>query len=86
MPSIIDSVRFPWATVVPNGLSLFARSTSVWIHWWSPLRSAKASMSSWVTSRHSLGPICSPSRRLQPLDSLDLNRRHGPTLLIAQRL
>ena len=86
MPSIIDSVRLPWATVVPNGLSFFARSTSTWIHWSSPDRSAKASMSSWVTSRHSLGPICLAEQALQPLDSLDLNRRHGPTLLIAQWL
>src|SRR5215207_6781370 len=30
-----QSVRLPWAIVVPNGLSLFARSTSTWIHWWS---------------------------------------------------
>ena len=39
-PSIIDSVRLPWATVVPNGLSFLARSTSTWIHWSSPESSA----------------------------------------------
>src|SRR5215213_50415 len=57
-----QSVRLPWAIVVPNGLSLFARSTSTWIHWWSPETSANLSMSSWVTSRQSLGPIVCPMR------------------------
>src|SRR3954452_14289405 len=59
-PSHRQSVRFPWAIVVPNGLSFFARSTSTWIHWWSPETSANLSMSSCVTSRQSLGPICRP--------------------------
>src|SRR5215212_20859 len=61
-----QSVRLPWAIVVPNGLSFFARSTSTWIHWWSPDTSANLSMSSWVTSRQSLGPIVSP---MSPLSS-----------------
>src|SRR5215210_1427427 len=56
------SVRLPWAIVVPNGLSFFARSTSTWIHWWSPDTSANLSMSSWVTSRQSLGPMVCPMR------------------------
>src|SRR3954453_6783236 len=55
-----QSVRLPWAIVVPKGLSFFARSTSTWIHWWSSETSANLSMSSWVTSRQSLGPICRP--------------------------
>ncbi len=37
-----------------------------------------------------LAPLARPDllaeQGLQPLDSLDLNRRHGSTLLIAQRL
>src|SRR3954452_3106747 len=60
----MQSVRFPWAMVVPNGLSVFARSVSTWIHWWSPETSANLSMSSWVTSRQSLGPICCPTSAL----------------------
>ena len=47
--------------VVPNGLSVFARSTSTWIHWWSPVTSANLLMSSWVTSRQSLGPMVCPT-------------------------
>jgi hypothetical protein len=31
-PSIIASVRLPWATGPPNGLSRRARSGSLWIH------------------------------------------------------
>src|SRR5687767_132034 len=57
-------VRLPWAIVVPNGLSFFARSTSTWIHWWSPVTSANLSMSSWVTSRQSLGPLVWPTSAL----------------------
>src|SRR5829696_2746919 len=59
-----QSVRLPWAIVVPNGLSFFARSTSTWIHWWSPETSANLSMSSWVTSRQSLGPMVWPTSAL----------------------
>jgi hypothetical protein len=37
-----------------------------------------------------LAPLARPDllaeQRLQPFNSLDLNRRHGPTLLVAQRL
>src|SRR5829696_1028603 len=46
--------------VPPNGVS-FARSGSTWIHWWSPVASAKASMSFWVTSCQSETPSSSPS-------------------------
>src|SRR4051794_6068393 len=59
-----QSVRLPWAMVVPKGLSFLARSTSTWIHWWSPETSANLSMSSWVTSRQSLGPIGWPTSAL----------------------
>src|SRR5690349_1434704 len=34
-----DSVRKPWAIGPPKGPAL-ARSTSTWIHWWSPVASA----------------------------------------------
>ena len=33
-------VKNPWATVPPKGDSLAARSTFMWIHWWSPVASA----------------------------------------------
>src|SRR3954470_15753477 len=46
--------------VPPNGVSA-ARSGSTWIHWSSPVASAKASMRSWVTSCHSLTPSSSPT-------------------------
>src|SRR5919107_634324 len=59
-----QSVRFPCAIVVPNGLSVLARSTSTWIHWWSPETSANLLMSSWVSSRQSLGPIVWPTSPL----------------------
>src|SRR3954469_8916425 len=39
----------------PNGPRL-ARSTSTWIHWWSPVASANASTRCWVTSSHSVVP------------------------------
>src|SRR4051812_27044341 len=38
-----------------------ARSGSTWIHWWSPVASAKASTASWVTSCQSLTPSSSPT-------------------------
>ena len=65
-PSTRERVRLPWAIVVPKGLSLFARSTSTWIHWWSPESSAKVLMSSWVTVRHSLGPTSWPTSACIP--------------------
>src|SRR5688572_23352611 len=60
----MQRVRLPWAIVVPNGLSVLARSLSTWIHWWSPETSANLSMSSWVTSRQSLGPMVCPTSAL----------------------
>src|SRR5690606_26167461 len=41
-------VKNPWTIVRPNGLSRSLRSTSTWIHWWSPVRSANWSTISWV--------------------------------------
>src|SRR2546423_7111426 len=65
-PSTRPRVRFPCATVVPNGLSVLARSTSTWIHWSSPESSAKVLIISCVTSRHSLGPTFSPRSSRSP--------------------
>src|SRR3954453_21457778 len=49
--------------VPPNGVS-FARSTSTWIHWWSPVTSANVSTSFCVTSCQSEVPRTSPSAAL----------------------
>src|SRR4051794_21930236 len=46
--------------VPPNGVS-FARSGSTWIHWWSSVASANASIASCVTSTQSLTPSSSPT-------------------------
>src|SRR5580765_3744949 len=46
--------------VFPPGSSRFARSTSTWIHWWSPVASANLSIISWVTVSHSDGPSSLP--------------------------
>src|SRR5215207_10684469 len=45
----------------PKGLSALARSTSTWIHWWSPVASANRSTCSWVTSCQSLLPSSVPT-------------------------
>ena len=47
----------------PNGVSL-ARSTSTWIHWWSPVTSANVSTSFCVTSCQSEVPSVSPCAAL----------------------
>src|SRR5690348_6784882 len=46
----------------PKGLSFLARSTSTWIHWWSPVASATRSTASCVTSYQSLLPSSWPVR------------------------
>src|SRR5580700_4134067 len=48
----------------PKG-PLFARSTSTWIHWWSPVASANRLTCSWVIRCQSLYPRWAPilSRR-----------------------
>src|SRR5687768_10222031 len=45
----------------PKGDSAVARSTSTWIHWKSPVASAKVFTCSWVTVVHSLKPRCVPT-------------------------
>src|SRR5918997_1883772 len=67
--------------VPPNGVS-FARSGSTWIHWWSPVASAKASMSFWVTSCHSETPSSSPSACLSSLSPV-IVRMGGNCRLLA---
>src|SRR5271156_6502630 len=44
-------------------ISRLARSTSTWIHWWSPVASAKVLTRSWVTSSQSDTPTSVPTRR-----------------------
>src|SRR3712207_2333133 len=58
--------------VPPNGPAL-ARSTSTWIHWSSPVVSAKASTRAWVTSSQSLLPSTSPTAAVS--SSIDVNTR-----------
>ena len=47
--AISDSVRKPCATGPPKGECFFAFSTSTWIHWWSPVTSAKVLIRTWST-------------------------------------
>src|SRR3954447_4791485 len=61
---ISDSGRYPWAIGPP--LSLVARSTSTWIHWWSPVASANRTTISWVTCTQSVGASSRPTRLLAP--------------------
>src|SRR4051812_42345362 len=46
--------------VWPNG-PFFAASSSMWIHWWSSVASAKELTRAWSTSSHSLGPRRTPT-------------------------
>src|SRR6059058_4805375 len=55
-----DKVRKPWAMGAPKG-PCFARSTSMWIHWWSPVASAKRFTCCWVTVIQSLTATSSPT-------------------------
>src|SRR5258706_12343499 len=57
-----DRLRYPCATVLPNG-PCAARSGSTWIHWWSPVASANASMRSCGTSTQDEGPNSAPGFR-----------------------
>src|SRR3989338_3363160 len=47
--------------VVPPGISRRARSTSTWIHWWSPVASANLSIAAWSTTIQSDGPSSRPT-------------------------
>ena len=58
--------------------SRFARSRSTWIHWWSPVTSAKASIASCVTSCQSDVPRSSPSACLSSVESGDRAHGRGP--------
>src|SRR6266849_630398 len=48
--------------VVPKGPAA-ARAGSTWIHWWSPVASANASIFSWGTSIQLEGPNSAPGFR-----------------------
>src|SRR6266852_1564297 len=50
----------------PNGDSLRARSRSTWIHWWSPVASAKRTISSNFIVRHSDLPRSRPASASRP--------------------
>ena len=45
-----------------HGDSRRARSTSVWIHWWSSVARANASMRSWVIGTQSVVPSGTPTK------------------------
>ena len=56
-----ESVRNPWAIVVPNGPAA-ARSASTWIHWESSVAAAKRSIRACETSSQLVGPSSTSSR------------------------
>src|SRR3954467_11940866 len=56
----MDRVRYPCATVPPNG-PFAARCGSTWIHWWSPVASANRFTRSCVISCQELLPSCLPA-------------------------
>src|SRR5208283_6195426 len=70
-----DRVKKPCATVVPNG-PLPARSGSTWIHWSSPLASAKRSMRPWSTVIQSLMATSWPTSGSS--SAIELNSRMTP--------
>src|ERR1700742_304748 len=47
--------------VLPPGISFAARSTSIWIHWWSPVASANLLMRSWSIVTQSDTPTSWPT-------------------------
>jgi len=55
-----ESVRKPWAIGPPKGDSFLALSGSIWIHWKSPVASAKALILSCETVNHEPQPISFP--------------------------
>src|SRR5262245_42294763 len=60
MKGAADRVQNPCAMVPPKG-PVLARSGSTWIHWWSPVASAKALISAWVTVCHSPTRVSVPT-------------------------
>src|ERR1043165_6300684 len=77
------SVRIPCAIVVWPGSSRFARSTSTWIHWSSPVASAKRLICSWVTCCQSLTPISVPTADLSSSKSLKTRIASSPVSELA---
>src|SRR5437588_1296025 len=65
-PAMRESVKYPWAMGAPNGESRFTRSRSTWIHWWSPVASAKRTMSSYFMVRQSDLPRSLPASASRP--------------------
>ena len=63
-------MRLPCAIVVPNGLSVLARSTSTWIHWWSPGDLGELVDVLLGDLAPSLGPIVWPDELLELVDSV----------------
>ena len=64
--------------VEPNGPAA-ALSSSTWIHWWSSVASAKASIRSWVIVVHSPTPMDGPDHGPQVVDG------HVPSGQVAAR-
>src|SRR5688500_9930104 len=72
--------------VVPNGPSL-ARCSSTWIHWWSWVTSAKASICGCVTIVHGVGPNRGPRESASSAygmvrDGAMTSGMEGPLLLL----
>ncbi len=61
-PAVSESVRKPWAMVFPFGMSVSARSVSIWIHWRSSVASAKPSIQTWSMVIQSLTPSSLPTQ------------------------
>src|SRR5580704_8383154 len=74
---MIDSVRYPWAMVVPKGPDA-ARSGSTWIHWWSPVASANRLTCAWSITCQSDHPRCWPDSLLSSsmLETVVVMTRH----------
>src|SRR5689334_2149407 len=72
-----ESVRYPCPIVVPNGPSL-ARSGSTWIHWWSTVAAANASIFSCGISIQLEGPKVSPAFIESPPDLAPANDGRRP--------
>src|SRR6478672_2744601 len=76
-----DNVRYPWAIGPPNGPS-FARSTSTWIHWWSPVASANRSTRSCSIVTHSEVPSSSPTAAVTSSRVVNTRMSHSIVSLV----
>src|SRR5690348_14412303 len=65
--------------VPPKGPSL-ARSTSTWIHWSSPVASAKSSTRCWVISTQSVTPISWPATASSSAKVVKVRTRRFPCI------